>query len=215
MKPPSKECSISVTVNTALLELGLSERYFLRVLKLSGFKLPRAQSKNFNYGRLDIVVWMVVCRLLHLPFDSLSYGYSKRIHLCRVGRAIQDGTYILPRTKALELLFRHYLELERSNIRFEKNHLGKRLQGRVRANRFNDVIKRRRVRKANLVRFAGIRRELWRLWIKNEINAPSFGLKINQENEEFTAHFMPELMHDWMESYASMKDASRLCDPLR
>jgi hypothetical protein len=98
----------SSVVNLALNELGLNEDFIIQVLVAKG-RATKPISGGLDFFRMSSGDWFLTCERLHLPVDSISFGYSRIDHRSRVGEAILNGTFALPLTFRTRALFREYI----------------------------------------------------------------------------------------------------------
>jgi hypothetical protein len=148
--PPLCAGDVSGIVSLALFELGLNEAFFLAAfVRAGGRPRFRCLTRDWAIEEVDVFEWKWICDVLHLPLDSISYGYWRREHRFRVGEAVSEGTYILPMTDSTRGLVREYYRDRKREIRNEAKHYGECLRARMREERYKEMIARRARRRNN------------------------------------------------------------------
>ena len=158
----------SGTINIALHELGLTENYLANILRGLRVSVHLNQMGEIDFNK----IWVLVCRLLQLPLDCFSGGYMRMTHVHWTGTAIQEGNLLLPRTKALERLFRDFLENKRASIRDEAEYLGDRLRKRAKDKRYADAARLRKERKKSMRRNSLARQFLMHCFVNGAAPRP-------------------------------------------
>lgn len=119
-----------------LEELGLDERY----LKLRlGF--PANAPVKWDGRSLSAFRWIQICDALHIPTDSISIGYNRRMHKARLAFDRRYGLVILTRTIKLKAMLHEIKCDQRDNWRWESQHYGFRLRWRIRRHRFQKLLR--------------------------------------------------------------------------
>ena len=165
--PPIAPGDLSSIINLALHELGLSEKFLMRVFGASKGK-PKTLKGEWDYWRLGAFEWMWICGKLYLPTDCISVGYIRMTHKAWVGRAILEGTYVLPMTEKTKVLFREYLAGRRREVKSERSHYGPRLLMKMKRQRYEEAITRRINRRLNHGLGQRERNKLSKLFIQSE-----------------------------------------------
>ena len=163
---------VSGTINIALHELGLTENYLANVLRGLHVSVHLNQTGEIDFNKMDVNTWVLVCRLLHLPLDCFTGGYMRMTHVHWIGTAIQEGKFLLPRTKPLEHLFQDFLAKKRASIRYEAEHLGDRLRKRAKDKRYTDAARLRKERKQSMRRNSLARQFLMHCFINGAASRP-------------------------------------------
>lgn len=163
---------ISMTLKQALSELGLTEHLLLKIFIAAGRIPTLTESGKWKYSNLSATDWIWICNLIHLPIDSISFGYMRFTHCAWVGRAIEQGLYVLPRTRRLESFFREYIRSKRQDIHFCRRTTGAPLSDRLKDQRRMDFISLRRTRRQNFRALEKVRFEILVQYRANSLLSP-------------------------------------------
>lgn len=178
-------------VELALYELGLDKVFLLCAFKKSG-GIPAFEHDPLEWDIKSIsaseYVWL--CDLLLLPYDSITTGYSRMQHKAWVGRAVENGTFVLPITQSTRALVSEYLKDKKRSIQFEAVHMGARLRRHARAQRYVESVARRTERRSNRRRLRLQRLRF--LLIQHTVQNESADLEIPDHRRELSnsLHFL-------------------------
>lgn len=81
-------------IKTALQAVGVQFE-FLR----GNLSLHHRSIGQLSFENISAVEWLAICELLHIPPDSLSFEYSRRLHSSLVRTAWARGNLNLPFTE--------------------------------------------------------------------------------------------------------------------
>ena len=166
---------VSAVVNSALHSLGLRKEYLVHILgelRCDSFQISK---NNLDFEKINVTEWVIICNLLHLPFDSASYGYVYCEHQHRIGTALQNGLYLHPRTQALALFLKEFFQNQHFEILNSKKYYGDQLRNKIRQERCRQFIRRRKSRRINFQKYSLVRNAL--LQLNEDLE------KINPQNE--------------------------------
>ena len=119
-------------IGSALDTLGLDRRFLFTTLGI-----PFDSNKKWDSQNVGASEWFILCRVLYLSADSISYGYSLEEHTARIQYQMNQGDGLrLPKTPAIRELMKQAKLEKRREARWRSEHYGFRLHLKIQFREF-------------------------------------------------------------------------------
>lgn len=87
------ENKLKAVFGQALSELGLNEKFLISTVEMISNR--KFEPQTF-YRSIELNTFLKICEILHLDLQMFNYGYDRRIHRLKIGKAMANNSFCLP-----------------------------------------------------------------------------------------------------------------------